>query len=147
MSLFFSGVHDKYFKILRYLISGSIAAATNLGALYLLVNVFHLWYIVASGISFVLTFVVSFVLQKFWTFNDPHLDILKKQIGISLVVAGGNLLLNTVYMYIFVEYLHLHYMQAQVFTMILVAVGSFLAYQHLIFKPRPESVLSSKTSL
>lgn len=147
MSLFLSRENDKYFKILRYLISGSIAAVTNLGSLYLFVNVFHLWYIVASGISFVLTFIVSFVLQKFWTFNDPHLDILKRQIGVSLVVAGCNLLLNTVYMYFFVEYLHLHYMQAQVLTMILVAIGSFLAYQYLIFRPRSGSVISGKTSL
>ena len=94
MSLLTSSLGSKYFKILRYLISGSIAAATNLGTLYLLVSVLNFWYIVASGVSFIATFVVSFILQKFWTFNDHNLDVLKKQIGLSLVIAAVNLFLN-----------------------------------------------------
>ena len=147
MSLLTSSLGSKYFKILRYLISGSIAAATNLGTLYLLVSVLNFWYIVASGVSFIATFVVSFILQKFWTFNDHNLDVLKKQIGLSLVIAAVNLFLNMMYMYGLVAYAHLHYMYAQVLTTILIAIGSFIAYQYFVFKPETNPLTVDKLSL
>ncbi len=135
MNLLAIGVNSKNAKLLKYLVSGGIAAATNIGTLYLFVSVLHFWYITASGISFIVTFVVSFTLQKFWTFNDQNLEVLKKQIGLSFVIAIVNLLLNILYMYGLVEYVHLHYLYAQVLTTAIIAIGSFAAYQYLVFKP------------
>lgn len=147
MSLISIFLNNKYSKLLRYSISGCVAATTNLGVIYIFVDVFNFWYISASVISFAATFIVSFSLQKFWTFKDPDLDVIHKQVAISFTVAMVNLFLNTVYMYGLVEYVHLHYLQAQILTTIMIAVGSFIAYQYLVFKPRVMSVSIDQHSI
>ena len=50
-------------------------------------------------------------------------------------------------MYGLVAYAHLHYMYAQVLTTILIAIGSFIAYQYFVFKPETNPLTVDKLSL
>src|SRR3989338_11713432 len=74
---------------LRYLLSGGTAAAANLTVLFVLVHFFHIWYLEASVLSFIIGMCVSFVLQKFFTFSDFSRQQMRWQtslhIGIQLV--------------------------------------------------------------
>jgi putative flippase GtrA len=56
------------------------------------------------------------------------------QLGIYFFVAVGNLVLNTVLMYLFVEKIGLYYLIAQIVASALIAVESFFVYQRLIFR-------------
>ena len=127
-------LYSRYGKILRFLISGGSAAATNLGILFLFAHYLHIWYVSASVIAFILSFVVSFSLQKFWTFSDPSMRMLPAQMAKYLSFMVLNLGVNTLMMYMLVEYAHMHYMFAQLLTMGAIAFVSFFVYQHLIFK-------------
>lgn len=127
----------KYSKVLKYLISGGSAAVINLGVLYVFTEYFGVWYLASSGIAFVFAFMVSFTLQKFWTFGDASVQMIKKQLMLYLVAAAFNLAINTVLMYAFVEHLGIHYFFAQIITSGIIAIGSFFVYQHLIFKTTP----------
>ena len=125
---------QRHKKVIKYLISGCSAAVVNLSVLYVLTEFGQIWYIASSGFAFVAAFAVSFTLQKFWTFGDASVHMIKKQLVMYLVAAVINLGVNTMLMYSFVEYLHLHYLIAQIITSGLLAIGSFFVYQHLIFK-------------
>ena len=127
----------KYSKILKYLISGGSAAIINLGILFVLTNYFAVWYLASSGMAFICAFMVSFSLQKFWTFGDASLHLIKKQLVMYLGAAVLNLGLNTLLMYGLVEHLGLHYIFAQIITSGIIAIGSFFVYQYLIFKNAP----------
>jgi putative flippase GtrA len=130
MSRFAAG----YFKLFKYIVSGGSAACVNLGVLYLLTEYAKLHYLQSAVLSFVCAFLVSFLLQKFWTFRDARKEVIHWQmigfLGSSLV----NLFLNTAIIFILVEYLHVWYLIAAFIAGTLLAVASFFVYHHLIFK-------------
>ncbi len=53
-------------QFFRFIISGGTAAFFGLLTLYLLTNIFHVWYLVSSTTAFLVGFVLAFSLQKFW---------------------------------------------------------------------------------
>lgn len=120
-------------QILKFLISGGTATAANLTTLYVLKGIFGVWYLLASAVSFTVGFLLSFTLQKFWTFEKKSLDVVHRELMLALMVALCNLGVNTVLMYSFVEYMHLHYIVAQLCTSALIACETYVLYQKLIF--------------
>jgi putative flippase GtrA len=134
---------SRHSKILKYLISGGIAAITNLSILYVFTEYVHVWYLISSGFAFIGSFFVSFGLQKFWTFADASVHMIVKQLMVYFFVALINLGLNTLMMYGFVEYGDIHYILAQIITSAFIAMGSYFVYKHLIFKVETVSVLRS----
>src|SRR3989344_1493750 len=70
-----SGPHlRKYQRLLRYLAAGSCAAVVDFVFLYVITDILGVHYLLASILAFLVAFVVSFTLQKFWTFQDHSTD-------------------------------------------------------------------------
>lgn len=124
---------DKIKKIIKYLISGCTAAVVNLGLLFVLTHLLHIWYIFSSILAFLVAFFVSFFLQKFWTFSNASTVDIHNQMMIYFIPASINLGINTTLMYLFVDFAHLHYMFAQIIASGLIAFESFFIYRW-IFK-------------
>lgn len=120
-------------KILKFLISGSAAAGTNLFILYAITEWFGIWYLLSSVISFVIAFFVSFTLQKFWTFKDNSTDKIHKQATIYFGYALLGVIVNTIFVYTLVELLGAHYFVAQFISSGLIAVANFFVYRYFIF--------------
>lgn len=120
-------------RITRFIMSGSVGAATNIGILYILVEFLGLYPVTASVISFTCAVGVSFALQKFWTFTNHDLSNTHHQAARFVVVALVNLGINSLLMYVFIEYLHMHYIVSQIITAGMVAVESYFVYQYLVF--------------
>ncbi len=123
-------------KILRYLFSGGTAAVTDLTLLYIFTDVFGIWYILSSVLAFLVAFAVSFILQKFFTFQDHAMDGVRGQALVYLLVTSFNLGLNTALVFAFVHYAGFHYLFAQILASIIIAVESFVVYGLFIFKPK-----------
>lgn len=121
-------------RVLRYLAAGGMGAATNLATLYALTEFFHVWYLFSSIIAVSVSFIVSFILQKFWTFRSMDLDRVPVQLPMHLSLSFANLVLNTVLMYLLVDYIHLWYMLAQVIVAGVLAVANYTIYRLYIFK-------------
>jgi len=126
--------HAAKMKILRYIISGGTAAIVDLSLLYLFTDVFKIWYIISTVLAFLLAFMVSFSLQKYWTFKDHSNDNIHAQAIIYFAVTSINLGLNTLGMYFCVQYGHIHYLFAQIIVSALIAVESYFAYRILFNK-------------
>ncbi|MFA6295372.1 MAG: GtrA family protein [Candidatus Paceibacterota bacterium] len=135
--LFLSFIPQKYTKIVKYIISGGTAAATDIGFLFLFTSIFHIWYLFSAILAFLIAFGVSFTLQKFWTFDDHGTEGLKSQAFLYFIITSINLGINTLLMYIFVDVLHIHYLLAQIFAGAIVAFQSFFVYQKFVFKKKP----------
>lgn len=123
----------------RFLISGGIATAVNLAALYLLIAV-GLWYLTSSIIAFFVGFVASFILQKFWTFKDHRRDVMGRQLVVYLAIVLVNLGLNTGLVYLFVEYGTLWPLVAQALSSLAIAFEGFFAYKIFVFKDHTKKV-------
>jgi len=142
MAKFLFNNYYKYFRVIKYLIAGGTATSVNLILLYLLTEYAHLWYLVSSALAFIISFFVSFYLQKYWTFTDRDKEKVFKQLSIYLLVALINLVINLVIMYLLVEIVGFWYMLAQLITGALIATESYLIYNFFIFNQVP-----NKTSL
>jgi len=126
--------YPAYTRVFRFLLSGGTALSTDLVLLYLFTDIFGIWYLASAVAAFILAFGVSFMLHKFWTFGDHSREGIHMQIGIYFLVAVTNLILNTLLVYVFVEWSNLHYLFAQILASALIAIESFFIYQRFIFQ-------------
>ena len=126
----------KYRFVGKYIVAGGTAATTNLLFLYFFTAVVGLWYVFSAVLAFIIAFVVSFCLQKFWTFEDHSTESVHAQAAFYLVVATINLCLNTALIYVLVEYFAIHYLLAQIMTGTVIACESFFVYRRFIFRPK-----------
>ena len=78
---------------------------------------------------------MSFIMQKFFTFNDYTRHKINQQTSLYLGVQIFNLCFNTLLMYVGVDLLHIQYLIAQVLISGSMAVYNFFVYKHLVFTP------------
>ncbi len=123
--------HD-HWLIVRYLISGSIAALSQLGMLVYLVEHVQVWHMWAVAYAFLFSALIAFAMHKFWTFGDytgkAHFQILPYLLLVAIAFA-----MNISLMYLFVDIFHVWYVMAQVVTMGMVATVTFLTNKNIIF--------------
>jgi dolichol-phosphate mannosyltransferase len=116
----------QHHQIIKYIISGGTAAVVNIGSMYVFTDFLHIWYLISGVISFIFGFLVSFLLQKYWTFADKSTDTVHKQAALYFIVALINLAWNTLLLYIFVDLFHLWYIIAAILAGAIVALTSYL---------------------
>jgi dolichol-phosphate mannosyltransferase len=121
-------------KIFRYLFSGGTATAINFILLYVFTDLVGLYYIFSVILSFIIAVTVSFMLQKFWTFQNASKENMKKQAVVYVIVSFINVIINVAFVYALVEFAGLHYLVAQFVSSIFIATESFFIYQFFIFK-------------
>lgn len=124
------------YHILRYLMSGAAAAASNLAVLFILVHFGRMYYLSASIVAFIASVAVSFTLQKFWTFQDRFTHDMREQFVRYSAVVLMNLFLNTALMYFLVDKAGLWYLFAQVLTTGTVAIVGYIGYKRFVFRER-----------
>ena len=125
-------------RLVRYLIAGGTAAATNLAVLFLLVHMGNMYYVYASVLAFLFSIIVSFTMQKFLTFQDMPLHDTHKQFARYLIIIFMNLTLNTLLIYFFVEITGMWYLLAQFITTAIIAIIGYFGYSRFVFKSRVE---------
>jgi putative flippase GtrA len=123
------------YKPLRYLFAGGTGLVVNLVTLFVLVSVCKIWYLIGTIVAFVVSSLVSFLMQKLLTFSNRSVKRAHVQLGVFFCVALFNLGVNTVLMYGAVGILHTQYLVAQFFVNALIAVYSFFLYKHIVFRP------------
>lgn len=129
-------------KLLRYLMSGGMAAAVNFVFLYIFTEWVGLYYLISVVVAFIIAVVVSFLLQKYWTFQDRESRDVRRQMMMYVSVATINTVINTFLVYVFVEYGGLHYMFGQFFASGIIALESFFVYKFFIFKNTAQRTIS-----
>ncbi len=120
--------------VFRYIISGGTSATVDLVALYILNSVLYIHYLLSATIAFSIAFFVSFTLHKFWTFRNHSMENTHRQVFMYLGTSLFGLSLNTFFMYLFVDKLHVLVLLAQVFAGIIVASGTFFLSRNFVFK-------------
>ncbi len=139
MLFFIKTLLHRYGQIVRFLISGGTAFVTTISVLYFFTGILGVWYLESSLIAMGCAFIVSFTLQKFWTFRRKEKNGTFAQLLQSLCLFFVNISINTLLMYFFVEDIHLHYLIAQVILAFLMAIETYFVYKHFIFKLKTTS--------
>jgi len=124
----------RFAQPLKFLISGGTSAVANFTILYILTDVFGMYYLISSVFAFIVGLITGFLLQRFWTFKGTTAHSVHRQAQAYGALAGANVIINTFFMYSFVEFLGLHYLVAQFLSSIIIATESFFIYKRFIFR-------------
>lgn len=106
----------------------------NLSVLSFLYYVQEVYYLYAAIIAFIVSFLFSLFLQKFWTFEDHSRENVHIQVGKYLLSSLFGLSLNTLFLYILVDHLHFFVYMGQIIAGGLVACVTFFISRKFIFK-------------
>lgn len=118
----------------KYVFSGGLSALVNLFFLYVLTDIFGIWYLISSIIAFIFSTLASFFLQKLWTFRDNSWRRAKKQMAIYIVIGISNFILNPILLYTLVEKFHIWYLLAAAVVMGSLAMINYLINKFITFK-------------
>lgn len=129
------------YTIVRYLIGGGTSAAVNLIIFYFLNSVSGVHYITSSVIAFAFAFFVSLTFHKFWTFRDHSTQNMHIQGFYYLLSSLFGLSLNTLILYICVDYFGLLPLVGQIIAGALTACCTFFISKYIIFKKSEDNLI------
>ena len=130
-------LHDILFKrrqILVFLVAGGLALVADVFTLYVCKSVLGMTLIPAVAVAFLAGFLTSFLLQKFWTFEDVSVDRVHTQASLFFAVAVINFFLTEILMHFSVDVFRVQYLIAKIFISGGLAFFTFFAYRIFIFK-------------
>ena len=127
-------IRSKLFKqLFRFGVVGFTAFLIDAGLLYVLTEYLHIYYLVSSVISFIVSLIYNYILSIFWVF-----DVKKKQtykeVLLFVVLSVIGLGVNQLVMYLGVDLLNIHYMLCKVIATIIVMIYNFVTRKIFIEK-------------
>lgn len=126
------------YAIVRYGIVGVMGTLIHFLVLLLLVRNYALSPILASSLGFIVVLLISYQLNKYWTFNQQKTQDKSTQFLKYSVVSGCGLILNTSVMYVSIEWLHLHYVIGQALVIVVVPIFNYIFNRNWTFRAIPE---------
>ncbi|MDD2680742.1 MAG: GtrA family protein [Patescibacteria group bacterium] len=126
-------VCEKRKSVVKFFISGSLASVVDLLALYLFHGVFRWEIVLSTSLAFLFSFMVSFSLQKFWTFRDYSNKRLPHQLVLYIGAAFISLNLNALAMHVLVNNWQIWYLLSQIVVNLFLGVINFFTYKYIVF--------------
>jgi putative flippase GtrA len=123
----------QFFKLFSYGMIGITGTLIHFSVLVLLVELFHLEPVLSSSIGFIITIIVSFYLNRRFTFRATSSKTTVTFIKYTVVSCSG-FILNSVIMYGSVHILSLHYSIAQAIVVIVLPISNFLLNNYWTFR-------------
>jgi putative flippase GtrA len=111
-------------RLFRYAVAGGLSAATHLGTLALLVELFAVRPVIASTIGFILSIAVSYLLQHRWVFASTIAN--RTALPRFLTVTAVGMALNASVVAIGTEVLAAHYGPVQLVALVLIPLSNYL---------------------
>lgn len=124
---------DRYKAIIKFIFAGTLSGGIDLLFLYISYKLFHLTLTVATSIAFILSFFISFTLQKFWTFRNTESHHAKHQFFLYMMTAFISLSLNGLMMHWLVFHFKQHYILSQIVVNLTLGLTNFLVLKFFIF--------------
>ncbi|UQG54442.1 MULTISPECIES: GtrA family protein [unclassified Marinobacter] len=121
-------------QIIRYGITGLIGTTVHFGTLFFLVEIYAVDAVKASSCGFILTVIISYILNYFWTFKTRgnHLPTFIKYLSVSC----SGLLLNALIMHVGVNNFGFHYGISQAFVVLVIPLTNYLINHYWTFAGR-----------
>lgn len=123
-------------RAFRYLVSGGTSFVVEYGSFLALYYIGHQSAVVSNTISFILSLVTSFTLNKYWVFkSEQQARQVSHQLVIYSIAATCNVIVTDLAIHWLVN-VNVPAFIAKMTLIIAVACWNFLIFQKLIFKSR-----------
>lgn len=114
-------------QITKFAVVGGTAFIIDYFGMIFLTEVLHINYLISSIISFTLSVIYNYVLSVRWVFTVNNQLSRQKQFVIFVLLSVVGLLLNTLFMWMFTDLVHLDYRIAKFIATALVMVYNFIS--------------------
>ncbi len=124
---------DLHAQFARFLLVGGLTALVDFLLLVLLVEVFSVYYLVASGASFIVGLILNYLVCRNWVFQGGKYGQIIE--FVAFCSGGGvGLGLNQIILLVLVGHFSLDYRLSKIISITLVTLWNFLTKKYLIFK-------------
>ncbi len=120
-------------QFVMYFFVGGFSAFSDLVLLFIFVDLFHIYYLIAASISFTLVTTTAFFLHKNYTFKHKG-PTNKLRYLTFIIVALSGLFWSLLFLYIFVSILRIYYLLGAVFVKFIVLAWNFLMNKFVTFR-------------
>ena len=121
-------------NLFRHQIAGALAFLIDFVVFVILTDLLNLWYVPATAIGALVGAIINFTLSTYWAFSGSK-NSLKNQIFKYVLVSGGSIVLNTLLVYLFTDFLSFDEKLSKLVTAILVgSIYNFLLMRNYVFK-------------
>lgn len=121
-------------SLVKFFLAGCLVGLNDLIFLFLFHGIFKLGIVISTSSAFILSFMVSFSLQKFWTFRNYSQRFAISQMILYFLNAFIGLSVNGVLMHYFVNEINIFYLLSQIIVNLILGVYNFFIYKFIIFK-------------
>lgn len=118
-------------QFLKYAANGLICFAVEFSTLYLLTEYAKIWYIVSNSIAFILSTILNFLINRFWTFRSTANAA--RQFTMAIALALFNLLASNLIMYLLTDICRLYYLFSKIVAIAIIASWNFILYKKVIY--------------
>ena len=132
--IFLQPTNNSLIQLFRYCFVGGFAFIVDAGGLFVLTEYAGIYYLLSATISFILGLVVNYLLSTAWIFKKSKLSNRWTEFLIYSVIAVVGLGLNTLFLWLFTDCLHIYYMLSKIITAALVMLWNFFARKIILFK-------------
>lgn len=113
-------------QIFKFGIVGGICFLIDYIILFICTDIFNIYYLISSIISFTISTVFNYILSVKWVFNVKRQNEKKKNFIIFVTFSVIGLILNQIIMWFGVEILSIYYMITKIISTIIVMVFNFI---------------------
>lgn len=112
---------------------GLVTFALDLALLSLFIDVFHLYYVVAAGVAFVIATSLNYVISRRYVFTGSERGVRSGYL-LFLLIGGVGVLIITTLMYVLVDVFAFHYLISRILIAGVVGWWNYLMNLHVNFK-------------
>lgn len=121
-------------QFLRYIFVGGAAFIVDFGSLYLLTDLFGVYYLISAAIAFVLGLIANYLLSISWVFNKRTLDSRGMEFSVFALIGIVGLVLNEVFIWFFTAEVGLYYLISKIISAIIILFWNFFARKYVLFR-------------
>jgi len=133
----FPKLYCRFFKgtsLIKFAISGAIAGSVDLIFLILFHGILHWGIVVSTSVAFLLSFLISFYLQRVWTFDSKEGKKVPRQLVLYMLNAFLSLNINGFGMHFLTNELQIWYLLSQLMVNAVLGTLNFFIYKFIIFR-------------
>jgi putative flippase GtrA len=120
-------------QILKFGIVGIIATLIDYLVLILLTEIFDVYYLLSSCISFIVSVIFNYIASMKYVFEGKNNNKIK-EFFLFIILSIIGLIINTILMKLFVETFYIHYIISKIITTVFVMIYNFISRKLLLEK-------------
>ena len=121
-------------QIIKFAFVGGTAFIIDAGILFILTDFCSIHYLISGAISFTLSVIYNYILSIKWVFDAKEGNSKAVELAVFIGLSVIGLGLNQLFMWFFVDVLHIYYMLSKIVATAIVMVYNFITRKLFIEK-------------